>query len=56
MTMLAGQTFTPRSYEEAWQTIKRIEHCSTADAMRLAQDRFPKLYQQFLDTCARGKV
>lgn len=43
------------TYQEAWQDIKRNENCSTQIAMNRAQDRYPKLYQAFLDSCPRSK-
>lgn len=47
------QTF--QTYDEAWRAIKADERCSTQEAMGRAQDRYPKLYQQFLDRCPRKK-
>ena len=60
-TGLKGETMPEKTqeftdYTEAWQTIKRIENCSSADAMRRAQDRFPKLYSQFLASCPKGSI
>lgn len=43
------------SYEDAWRTIKAAERCSTQVAMGRAQDRYPKLYQQFLESCPRRR-
>ena len=48
--------WTPKTYEEAWQTIKRVEEVSTQTAMDFAQDRFPHLFQIFLETRPRGKA
>jgi len=47
------QEFT--TYEEAWRGILAAEQCSTQQAMGRAQDRYPKLYAQFLATCPRKK-
>lgn len=43
------------SYEDAWRAIKGAEQCSTQQAMSLAQDRFPKLYDAFLRACPRQR-
>lgn len=45
----------PTTYFSAWQRIKREEHCSTVEAMRRAQDRFPELYEKFMEICPRLK-
>lgn len=44
-----------KTYEEAWRGIQSAEKCSTQQAMGKAQDRYPKLYSQFLDNCPRKK-
>lgn len=43
------------TYEQAWRAIKSAEACSTQEAMRRAQDRYPKLHEQFLEHCPRHK-
>lgn len=45
--------WTPKTYQEAWETIRRVEGVSTQHAMSLAQDRYPELFQRFLETCPR---
>jgi hypothetical protein len=38
-------------YKRLWQQIKSEEGCSTQEAMRRAQDRFPQIYSDFLAAC-----
>ncbi len=47
--------WTPKTYEEAWQTLKRVEGLNTQAAMQQAQDRWPDLFQTFLDNCPRAR-